>query len=133
MQAYSLQQRQSNKLSESVWNWCEPLISKCIQYQDMYNISDVRELIETGRFQLFPHHNQQSCFVTELVVYPQSTALNLIFCAGRFKDLEEMLPSIENFARHFGATKLYGGGRKGWAKKAQHLGFHAENIISKEI
>lgn len=133
MQAYSLQQRQSNKVADSVWDWCEPLISKCIQYQDMYNIKNVKEFIETGRFQLFPHHNQQSAFVTELVVYPQSTALNLIFCAGRFEDLEEMLPSIENFARHFGATKLYGGGRKGWAKTTKRLGFQPEFIISKEI
>jgi len=99
----------------------------------MYNISNVREFIETGRFQLFPHHNQQSCFVTELVIYPQSKALNLIFCAGRFEDLEEMLPSIESFAKHFGATKLYGGGRKGWIRSTKRLGFEPEFIISKEI
>ena len=133
MQALSQQQQLSDNNTDNVWLWCEPLIKKCIKYQDMYIIDDIKELIEKGQFQLFPHNNQQSCFITELVVYPRTKALNLIFCAGRFEDLAEMLPSIERWGKYLGAEKLYGGGRKGWIKKTSKLGFKPEFIISKNI
>ena len=59
--------------------------------------------------------------------------MNLIFCGGKYEELEQMLTSIETFAKAIGVKKLYGGGRKGWIRKIKHLGFKKENLIVKEL
>ncbi len=71
--------------------------------------------------------------ITEIVEYPRMKALNLLFCGGDYSELEQMLPSIEKFAVHFGCKRLYGGGRKGWLRKIKHLGFETEYLIRKEL
>ena len=56
--------------------------------------------------------SKNSAMVTEFVIFPQNKAMNLLLCGGDYKELEEMLPSIEAFEA--GCKRLYGGGRKGW-------------------
>ena len=71
--------------------------------------------------------------ITEIIEYPRLKAINLLFCGGDYKELQSMLPSIEQFAKHFGCKRLYGGGRKGWLRKLKPLGFVQEYMIRKEI
>ena len=52
--------------------------------------------------------------------------MNLLFCGGKYEELEAMLVSIETFAKAIGIKRLYGGGRKGWLRKIEHLGFKQE-------
>ena len=55
-------------------------------------------------------------------------------CVLKGKDeLEQMLPSIEAFAKAAGIKRLYGGGRKGWIRKIKHLGFETEYLIRKDL
>ena len=122
---------QSDK--ENVWEWCKPLIEKCLKYQDMYNIGDVEQGIIDNKFQLWPHPSKQSVFVTEIVSYPRLTGMNLLFCAGKYEELEEILPSIITFCKRIGGKRLWGGGRPGWSRAAKNLGFKKENIISKDL
>ena len=44
-----------------------------------------------------------------------------------------MLKSIETFAKQYDCKYLYGGGRKGWIRKLQHLGFEQEYTVKKEL
>jgi hypothetical protein len=118
---------------ENVWEWCKPLIGKCLKYQDMYNIQDVEQNIINKKFQLWPHPSKESVFVTEIVTYPRLIGMNLLFCAGKYEQLEDMLPSIETMCKRIGGKRLWGGGRPGWARAAKNLGFKKENIISKEL
>ena len=116
---------------EQEWARCKPYIEKAVKYQDYYTIDDIEDKIRTGIFHLWP--GKRSAYITEFVLYPQVKALNLLFCGGNYKELEEMLPSIEAFAKAAGIKRLYGGGRKGWIRKIKHLGFETEYLIRKDL
>ena len=116
---------------EIQWDRCKPYIAKAIKHQDSYTIDDIEDKIRHGIFHLWPA--KKSAMITEFVVFPQNTAMNLLFCGGDYKELENMLPSLEAFTKAAGCKRLYGGGRKGWLKKISHLGFKSENLISKEL
>ena len=82
-------------------------------------------------FHIWPGKN--SVMITEFVEYPRVKVMNLLFCGGDYKELEAMLPSFEQFAKHFGCKRIYGGGRKGWLRKIKHLGFAQEYLVRKEL
>jgi len=113
------------------WIRCKPYIAKAVKYQDNYTIKDIEDKIEEGIFLLWAGKN--SAFVTEFVVFPQNTAMNLLFCGGNYQELEAMLPHIEDYAKACGVKRLYGGGRKGWTRKLKHLGFETEYLIRKDL
>ena len=71
--------------------------------------------------------------ITEIVEFPRVKVLNLLFGGGDYKVLEEMFPSFEQFARHFGCKSIYVGGRKGWLRKIKHLGFEQEYMVRKKL
>ena len=116
---------------EQEWARCKPFIEKAVKYQDSYTINDIEDKIRLGIFHLWP--GKRSAYITEFVLYPQVKALNLLFCGGDYKELEQMLPSIEAFAKAAGIKRLYGGGRKGWIRKIKHLGFETEYLIRKDL
>jgi len=116
---------------EQEWARCKPFIEKAVKYQDSYTIDDIEDKIRSGIFHLWP--GKRSAYITEFVLYPQVKALNLLFCGGNYKELEQMLPSIEAFAKAAGIKRLYGGGRKGWIRKIKHLGFETEYLIRKDL
>ena len=116
---------------EQEWARCKPFIEKAVKYQDSYTIKDIEDKIRLGIFHLWP--GKRSAYITAFVLYPQVKALNLLFCGGDYKELEQMLPSIEAFAKAAGIKRLYGGGRKGWIRKIKHLGFETEYLIRKDL
>ena len=113
------------------WIRTKPLIAKAVKHQDAYTIDDIEDKIREGIFLLQASKN--SAFVTEIVIFPQHTAMNLLFCGGDYKELEAMLPHIEEYAKQCGVKRLYGGGRKGWTRKLKHLGFVTEHLIRKDL
>ena len=124
-------QKAIKKSWKEEWIKCRPFIAKAIKYQDSYTIDDIEAKIDEGIFLLWA--GQNSAFVTEFVVFPQHTAMNLLFCGGDYKELEVMLPHIEDYAKACGVKRLYGGGRKGWTRKLKHLGFETEYLIRKDL
>lgn len=123
--------KQEKQPWEQEWARCKPFIEKAVKYQDSYTIDDIEDKIRSGIFHLWP--GKRSAYITEFVLYPQVKALNLLFCGGDYKELEQMLPSIEAFAKAAGIKRLYGGGRKGWIRKIKHLGFETEYLIRKDL
>jgi hypothetical protein len=113
------------------WIFAKPLIKEALKHTDCYNLQDVEEGIKNGVFHLWV--GEKSAMITEMIEYPQLRAINLLFCGGDYEELQSMLPSIEQFAKHFGCKRLYGGGRKGWLRKLKPLGFVQEYMIRKEI
>ena len=97
----------------------------------MYNLSDIKEKIHQGEFHIWGGKN--SVMITEIVEFPRVKVLNLLFGGGDYKELEEMFPSFEQFARHFGCKSIYVGGRKGWLRKIKHLGFEQEYMVRKKL
>ena len=113
------------------WQFAKPLIKEALRHTDCYNIKAVEEGIKKGVFHLWT--GEKSAMITEIIKYPRLSAINLLFCGGDYEELQSMLPSIEQFAKHFGCKRLYGGGRKGWLRKLKPLGFVQEYMIRKEI
>jgi hypothetical protein len=124
-------QQQSKKRWEIEFDRLEHHIKRALKHQDMYNLSDIKEKIHQGEFHIWGGKN--SVMITEIVEFPRVKVLNLLFCGGDYKELETMLPSFEQFARHFGCKRIYGGGRKGWLRKIKHLGFEQEYMVRKEL
>jgi len=124
-------QSQSQQEWEIQWERCKPWIEKAVKHQDGYTIDDIEDKIRQGIFYLWP--GKESAMITEFVAFPQFLGLNLIFCGGDYKELEEMLKSIEHFAKNAGVKRLYGGGRKGWIRKLKNLGFEQEYLIKKDL
>jgi len=116
---------------EVEWERCKPYIAKAVKHQDSYTIDDIEDKIRGGIFHLWP--GKKSAYITEFVMFPQLKAINLLFCGGDYKELEEMLPHIEEFAKKAGIQRLYGGGRKGWIRKIKHLGFKHDYIVKKDL
>ena len=116
---------------EDRWEHAKPYIIRALKHTDCYNIKDVEDGIRSGTFHLW--NGEKSAMITEIIQYPRLRALNLLFCGGDYEELQSMLPSLEQFAKHFGCVRLYGGGRKGWHKKIKHLGFEQEYLVKKEL
>ena len=116
---------------EVEWDRCKPYIAKAVKHQDSYTIDDIEDKIRQGIFHLWP--GKKSAYITEFVIYPQLKAMNVLFCGGDYKELEAMLPYIEEFAKKAGIQRLYGGGRKGWTRKLKHLGFKQDYIVRKDL
>lgn len=116
---------------EVEWERCKPLLVKAMKYQDTYTIDDIEDKIRNGIALLWP--GKKSAMVTEIIPFPQMLSMNILVFAGNFKEFEEMFKHIETFARESGVKRLYGGGRKGWIRKAKHLGIKQEVLLSKDL
>ena len=88
---------------EIEWERCKPYIAKAVKYQDSYTIDDIEDKIRHGLFHLWP--GKESAFVTEIIIFPQNKAMNLLFCGGNYKEIEEILESIEIFAKNAGIKR----------------------------
>ena len=130
-QETSQPQQQSKQDWEIEFERLEEHIIRALKHQDMYNLTDIKEKIGQGMFHIWPAKN--SVMITEFVEYPRVKVMNLLFCGGDYKELEAMLPSLEQFAKHFGCKRIYGGGRKGWLRKIKHHGFDQEYLVRKEL
>jgi hypothetical protein len=94
----------------------------------------VERQIAEGRLHFWP--GERCACVTEIIEYPRLKALS-VFAAGG-DDLGELLhkmaPSVIAWAKDLGCTRVIGGGRKGWARVLQKIGYdHAMFICVKEI
>lgn len=113
------------------WIRTKPLIAKAVKHQDAYTIDDIEDKIRNGIALLWP--GKKSAMVTEIIPFPQMLSMNILVFAGNFKEFEEMFKQIETYAKEAGIKRLYGGGRKGWIRKAKHLGIKQEVLLSKDL
>ena len=116
---------------EIEWDRCKPWLEKAMKYQDTYTIDDIKDKIRNGIALLWP--GKKSAMVTEIIPFPQMLSMNILVFAGNFKEFEEMFKHIETYAKKAGIKRLYGGGRKGWIRKAKHLGIKQEVLLSKDL
>jgi hypothetical protein len=109
----------------------EDHIISALEHQDRYNLSDIKEKIGQGIFHIWP--GKDAFYISSFSEFPEYRVLNLFLCGGDYEELEEMLKSIEKFAKNCECKYLYGGGRKGWIRKLKHLGFKQEYMVKKEL
>jgi len=124
-------QQQSKGDWELEFERLEPHIISALKHQDRYNLIDIKEKIGQGLFHIWP--GKDAFYISSFGEFPKYRILNLFLCGGSYEELEEMLKSIEKFAKQCECKYLYGGGRKGWLRKIKHLGFEQEYIVKKEL
>ena len=123
--------QQSKEDWELEFDRLEHHIISALEHQDRYNLSNIKEKIGQGIFHIWP--GKDAFYISSFGEFPEYKVLNLFLCGGNYEELEEMLKSIEKFAKNCECKYLYGGGRKGWIRKLKHLGFEQEYMVKKEL
>ena len=73
---------------------------------------------------------------TEINQWPKARKLRIVHLAGEDMDqwFDELINTLEYFARQNVCTHIEAYGRRGWVKQSKHLGFkESYTIVSKEI
>lgn len=94
---------------------------------NLHSPADIVAAVKEGRMQSF--EKGQSVIVTEILGYPNGSVMNLYICVGNLEEILALLPEVEKFAKDHGCKMLHMGGRKGWAKFADKLGWKHDRIV----
>lgn len=115
------------------WARCRPFIEAALGAADPLNtIEYVEERIEADEAQFWA--GRHSACVTQVIDYPRRRILNLWLCGGDLRELRQMLPAIEDWARRRGCTAEYLSGRPAWGAVLHKHGFKAGQVtFEKEI
>jgi len=94
---------------------CRTYIEAALKYsQGTHTFSDIAAGLLSGRYQLWA--GQNSAVVTEIIVYPRMRDLHYFLAGGDLNELKEIRPSIEDWGRKNGCSRVSLAGRLGWAK-----------------
>lgn len=112
-----------------VWRRCRPYIEAAlVRAGGTHGLDDVARLVEQGKAHFWP--GRRCAVVTEFYCYPRLKACNFWLLGGELKELLQMLPVIEDWARAQGCTRMLGGGpRRGWERVLKPMGYRPEWII----
>lgn len=88
---------------------------------------DVAAAVKEGRMQAWTHGS--SLIVTEVLEFPQATALNVFLAVGNLDEVMALQPALEAYGRKHGAKVLRMEGRKGWARVLPHYGWKADKKV----
>jgi hypothetical protein len=107
---------------------CRPWIEAALVYSGgTHTFDDVADMIKTGRLQLWPA--PKGCLVTEILVYPRKTVLNVFLGGGDLDQLADMHGDMYLWAKAQGCTAAMIQGRKGWERVLRSYGWKARHIL----
>ena len=111
------------------WARCAPYVEAALERAGgTHDIDDVARLIGEGRAHFWP--GRRCAVVTEFYDYPRLKACNLWLLGGDLRELLELRPRIEDWARAQGCTRILGGGpRRGWERVLAPVGYRRGWII----
>jgi len=123
-----------------VWREVEPFIKKANSHSlgESDEIDYLCSLVK-GAYQLWMIRDEnelKAVCVTEILVYPKMSKLLIGQLCGEGMNewLDNLISTLETFAKNNGCSYLEARGRKGWIKAAEHLNFKPTyQIISKEL
>jgi hypothetical protein len=81
-----------------------------------HNWADVLTRIGDGRAQFWQSQDGRGALVTELLNFPNLTAINYWLGAGELHACHALVPGIEAWAKAQGVTRAIGMGRPGFAR-----------------
>lgn len=88
-----------------------------------HTAADIAAAIDRGEMQAWV--NGDSLVVTEIVNFPQISAINIVIAVGSLSEVMSLQPVIEEFGRHHGCSVMRMQGRKGWERVLPHHGWQA--------
>lgn len=118
-----------------VWDQVSPWLEKALEHGDgLYSSSDILEHIMSQAFILWVAVKDEEIVgmsIASIDVYPQKTVASVRWTGGKphaGRDwLLPMVDELKRWGKHFGASLLVGGGRKGWLRGP--YGFKQSQII----
>lgn len=113
---------------DRVWPW---LAESVHHGGDTHDRADIWALIEAGEAQLFV--TPRAAAVTQVVRFPRKSIFDVWIVGGDLRDiLFKLHPAGEAWAREHGLTEMWGGGRPGWGRVLQQLGYGATAVQVKK-
>lgn len=88
-----------------------------------YKFQDIIDAVNSGMMQSFVLND--SWIVTQVCVFPQKRAVDIVLAVGNAKELESLHSDVEKFALSHGATLLLATGRHGWKNMARNHGWRS--------
>lgn len=107
---------------EAEWQRCSAWLQDALDSAgNSHNLDDVKNGVLAGSYEFWPA--PRAAIVTELLIYPNWSALHCWLVGGELGQVRDMIPSLMLFAKSFGCTKITGTGRLGWVRALQEQGF----------
>lgn len=115
------------------WERCKAWIAAALVHaRGTHELEDVESGIADGTYQFWPGKN--AAIVSEIIQYPRLRALNFWLIGGDLNELKDMEPSITDWAKAAGCSRVMGVGRKGFERAFTNHGFTLWwTCIAKEI
>jgi hypothetical protein len=99
----------------SEWLRCRPWIEAALRYSGgTHDISDIEDGLMRGVYQFWP--GKRSAMVTEICEFPRRRTLNVFLGGGDIRELAEMRPDVERYAKFRGCDAVTLIGRRGWLR-----------------
>ena len=108
---------------EKCRTWIEDALSYC---DGTHAWEDIENGIHTGAMQLWPA--PKGCIVTEIVVYPNTRALNVFLAGGELDEILHMTENVKEWAKLEGCSFASFNGRFGWQKHLEKIGWKPRSI-----
>ncbi len=122
-----------------LWDQLIPLFEKVLPYNnEEMTLEDIKLDLDRGDMQLFVvciPNEIVALVTTEIVEYPQHSALNICHCAGdHLEAWIELEPMLVEHAKRNNCKAIELRGRKGWVKKLQDYNYREKNVtLIKEV
>lgn len=111
------------------WGEISDMLEKAIKYEDgRYDVKDIRQMVIESEAQIWVAVKGTELYgvvVTHIAEYPKKTMLFVLCLAGKEFDLWDNVveDNLIPYAKHYECSGIEFYGRKGWSKRAAHLGF----------
>lgn len=124
----------SREIYEEIFPQIQTYLESAAHYTfNRFTAEDIKQGLRDKNQQLWIAHIESDIYgfvVTEIVTYPQMTALVMHFTAGKQlpKWKDEMLREIKAFAKLHNCNTIESYGRPGWAKVFKNDGYKQQFI-----
>ena len=113
----------------------DALIGKALEYAGgSHTVQDVVDAAKRGEFEIW--EGRESIVVTQVVQNPRCKEAVAFLAAGDLEEIARMYPTLEEWARSIGCTRVSCHGRRGWERTflTREAGWRAGlTIFEKEL
>lgn len=112
---------------------CRPWIEAALRRSGgTHEYSDVFDAVLAGTMQLWPA--PRGCAITEIVVYPRKTLLNVFLAAGELDQVTDGIEAVAAWAREQGCDGMIMSGRRGWERVLGNRGWsRLHSVMTREV
>lgn len=103
------------------------LFDKALIFGGTHSREDIVAGLKDGRYQYFGGDTVAA--VTEIIDYPQSRRLHILFAAGDYRQMiKQFLPILKTYAAEHGCDSITTNGRKGFMRRLPKVGFKPTHV-----